>query len=192
MSSRAWVAEAALYGLAALILAAIVHFTVVLTIPLVAARDAYARLSELAPLHTTALLPRASASERGFPYFDPAVASAFCRFDLANGPVRVRAPLGRAGYESLSFHSRRGAAFYAFTDRAATHGLMEAVIVTPQQLRALAAQDDEDNPSEDLRIVSSTAEGFVLARVFSELPGLYPEAEAQARALTCAPEPPAK
>ena len=106
--------------------------------------------------------------------------------------VRVRAPIGRAGFSSLSFHSRRGAAFYAFTDRAATHGFMEAVIVTPKQLRALVAQEDEDNPSEDLRIASPTEEGFVLSRVFSELPSLYPAAEDQAKALSCVTEPPAK
>ena len=70
--------------------------------------------------------------------------------------------------------------FYALTDRAATHGVMEAVIVTPAQLRALVAADDEDNPSEDLRIVSPTEQGFVLARVFSEAPSLYPSAQGQA------------
>jgi hypothetical protein len=69
---------------------------------------------------------------------------------------------------------------------------MEAVIVTPKQLRTLIAQEDEDNPSEDLRIGSPTEEGFVLNRVFSELPGLYPAAEDQAKALSCAPEPPSK
>ena len=53
---------------------------------------------------------------------DPAVASAVLSFRPANGPVRVRAPLGRAGFASLSFHTRRGAVFYALTDRAATKG----------------------------------------------------------------------
>jgi uncharacterized membrane protein len=78
---------------------------------------------------------------------------------------------------------------YALTDRAATHGLMEAVVVTPSQLRELIAHDDEDDPSQDLRIVSTTNEGFVLARVFSELPSLYDAAEKQAESMSCAPEP---
>ena len=56
----------------------------------------------------------------------------------------------------------------------------------------IIAQDDEDDPSKDLRIVSSTPQGFVLARIFSELPSLYGEAETQAKALTCASEPAAK
>ncbi len=161
----------------------------ILVIPVVATRDAFARLEELGPVDATIALARPSPTERRFPYADPALASAFCRFDLAAGPVRVKAPVGRAGFASLSFHTRRGAVFYALTDKAATHGVMEAIIVTPGQLRALVAHDDEDNPSQDLRIVSTTTEGFVLMRAFSELPSLYAAAEDQAKSLSCAPEP---
>jgi len=189
---RAGLAETALYGVAALILGALVHFALVLSIPMVAQHDAYNRLARIGPPGATVLVPRAGPSERLTPWADPAVASAVCFFDLANGPIRVRAPLGRAGFASLSFHSRRGAVFSVLTDNAATHGTMEAVIATPPQLRALIAQDDEDNPSEDLRIASPTRQGFVLARVFSELPSLYDEAEVQAKTLSCEPEPPAK
>jgi uncharacterized membrane protein len=185
-------AASVLYIIAALIIGALVHFAIVLTIPLLATRDAYARLADMGPALATLPLPLADEAGKAIPYSDAAVASAFCRFDLTKGPVRVKAPIGRAGFSSLSFHSRRGEAFYAFTDRAATHGFMEAVIVTPKQLRALIAQEDEDNPSEDLRVASPTVEGFVLNRVFSELPGLYSAAEEQAKALSCAPGPPAK
>jgi len=189
---RAGLAEAAFYSAAALILGALVHFALVLSIPMFAQHDAYHRLAQLGSLDATLALPQAGPQQRLAPYADPAVASALCSFDLTKGPVRVRAPLGRAGFASLSFHSRRGAVFYALTDRAATHGMMEALIATPKQLRALIAQEDEDNPSEDLRIASLAQQGFVLARIFSELPSLYPEAEAQAKLLTCAPEPPPK
>jgi uncharacterized membrane protein len=189
---RAWIAEAAFYLVAVLVLAALVHFAAILLLPLVAEQDAYSRLAAMGPAGATLGLPQTGPNYRGFGYEDPAVASAFCRFDLTNGPIRVRAPTGRAGFASLSFHSRRGAVFYALTDRAAVHDRMEAVIVTASQLRALVAKDDEDNPSEDLRIVSPTLEGFVLTRVLSELPSLYGQAATQAAALGCAPEPPPK
>lgn len=192
MSLRAGLADTAFYLVVALILAALTHFAIVLAIPLVAAHDAYARLSAIGPIGATYLAPRAAPSERLAPWADPAVASAFCLFDLTKGPLRVREPVGRAGFASLSFHSRHGAVFYALTDRAATKGWMDAVLVTPAQLRVLIAQDDEDDPSQDLRIVSSTPQGFIMVRVFSELPSLYDEAEAQAKALSCAPEPPMK
>jgi len=192
VNPRAALTEAAFYFAAALIVGGLAHFAIVLSIPLVATHDAYERLAAIGSADSTLPVPRAGPRERLLAYADPAVASALCFFDLKNGPIRVRAPLGRAGFASLSFHSRRGAVFYALTDRAATHGMMEALIATPKQLRVLIAQDDEDNPSEDLRIASPTLQGFVLARIFSELPSLYAEAEAEAKSLSCAPEPPAK
>jgi hypothetical protein len=66
---------------------------------------------------------------------------------------------------------------------------MEALIVTAEQLRALIARDDEDNPSEDLRIVSPTTQGFVLSRALSASPDRLGEAAAQSQAMSCAPEP---
>jgi uncharacterized membrane protein len=192
VNPRAALTEAAFYLAAALIVGGLAHFAIVLSIPLVATHDAYDRLAAIGPVDSTLAVPRAGPRERLLAYADPAVASALCFFDLRNGPIRVRAPLGRAAFASLSFHSRRGAVFYALTDRAATHGMMEALIATPKQLHALIAQDDEDNPSQDLRIASPTVQGFVLARIFSELPSLYPEAEAEAKTLSCAPESPAK
>ncbi|MGD0642435.1 MAG: hypothetical protein ABSC22_16950 [Roseiarcus sp.] len=189
MNAREFLGGAATFLAAVVIVAALVHFIVILIIPVVATRDAFARLADLGPVNATVALARASPTERLFPYADPALASAFCRFDLSAGPERVKAPVGRAGFASLSFHTRRGAVFYALTDKAATHGLMEAIIVTPAQLRVLAAHDDEDNPSQDLRIVSATTEGFVVMRAFSELPSLYAAAEDQVKSLSCAPEP---
>lgn len=180
------------YGIAVAVLSALVHFVVVLAIPLVATRDAYSSLSDLATPGQTVALPRATPGVRRFPFLDPAVATAFCRYDLSNGPVRVRAPLGRAGLTSISLHTRRGAVFYALTDRAATRGVLEAVIVTTAQLRALVAADDEDNPSQDLRIVSPTVDGYAFRRVFSELPSLYDAAEEEAKTLACIAETPPK
>ena len=102
-------------------------------------------------------------------------------------PDRLRA-VERA-FASISFHTRRGLAFYALTDRAATHGGVDAVLGTPQDVRALAAHDDEEAPSRDLRVAAPAREGYVMTRVFSELPSLYPEAAADAKRLTCKPEP---
>ncbi|HEY1944431.1 MAG TPA: DUF1254 domain-containing protein [Roseiarcus sp.] len=182
-------ASAVAYLAVVLIVAALVHLIVILVIPLVATRDAYARLAGLGPVGATIALQRPSPSETRLPFGDPALASAFCRYDLSNGPIRVKAPVGRAGFASLSFHTKRGAVLYALTDRAATHGLMEAVVATPAQMRDFVAHDDEDNPSQDLRIVSPTNQGFVLMRAFSELPSLYDAAQEQTEGLSCAPEP---
>lgn len=170
---------------AAAVLALLVHLVVVLLTPAVASNGAFARLAPLAAVNATTLLPR--AGERFLPYADPAVAMAFCRFDLAAGPIRIEAPTGRA-FASLSFHGRNELAFYALTDKAASRGRIAAVLATPEDKRALEAQDDEENPSRDLRIEAPESEGYVLMRVFSERPSLLPAAEDEARALTCKPE----
>jgi uncharacterized membrane protein len=185
----AWLARAAYYLALVGVIAALTHFSVLLMIPAVAERDAFARVAALAPPFKTVALPAASPKSRDFPYADPAVAAAVCVYDLSAGPVRAHAALGRASFASLSFHSRRGVVFYALTDRAANRGRMEALIVTPEQLRTLVARDDEDNPTEDLRIVSPTTQGFVMARVLTGGAGEAADAAAQAAAMSCGLEP---
>ena len=179
------------YLAATVILAALVHFVVVLATPFVASDDAFQRLAALGGPNVTVLLPRSDPSQETFPYGDPAVAMSFCRYDLASGPLRVTAPAGRS-FASISFHARRGLIFYSLTDKAAAHGLINAVIGTAEQVQALAANDSEEDPSRDLRVIAPAREGYVLMRAFSDLPSLYPQAEAEAKRLACAPEPMAK
>lgn len=62
---------AILFVAATAVVAALVHFCVVLVIPVVAAHDAYARLGELAPQGGTTPLPRAAPGERRFPWTTP-------------------------------------------------------------------------------------------------------------------------
>ena len=88
--------KAASFLAATAILAVLVHFVVVLLAPYVASRDAFARLAPLGALNDTVLMPRGSPAAKMLPYADPAVAMAFCRYDLASGPVRVQAPAGRS------------------------------------------------------------------------------------------------
>ena len=160
----------------------------VLILPAVATKDAFARLARSERWTRPSRCRGQVRPKERLPYADPAVAWAFCRYDLASGPIRVTAPVGRA-FASISFHTRRGLVFYALTDKAATHGVIDAVLATPADIQALAAHDDEDDPSRDLRIAAPVPEGYVVMRVFSELPSLYPEAEAQAKHLDCKPEP---
>jgi len=176
------------YLAAAVILAALVHFVVVLAAPLMASDDAFERLSARGDVNATTLLARADPARKVFPFADPAVAMAFCRFELASGPIRVTAPVGRS-FASISFHTRRGLVFYSLTDKASTHGVIDAVIGSPDQVQALAEGDNEEDPSRDLRVAAPAREGYVLMRAFSDLPSLYPQAEAEAKRLVCKPEP---
>jgi uncharacterized membrane protein len=178
----------AVLALSSVILASLVHFIVILTTPFVATGDAYARLVPLGQVGQTVTLPRADPNERMLANADPAVAMSVCRYDLRTGPLRVQAPAGRA-FSSIAFHTLRGLVFYALTDKAAARGVIDVVIAMPADVRALDAHDDEEAPSRDLRVAAPAPEGYVVMRVFSETPSLYPEAEANASRLTCKEEP---
>jgi len=180
----------ALYALASILtLAAFVHLAVVWLIPFYADHDAFSVVSRLVGLEGTVAVSSLAEGRDPLPFLDPATPGAVCRYDLTRGPVRVTLPLGRPGFLSLSFHAATGVAFFALTDRAASGGKIEAVLVTPDQLKVLQAHDDEENPSQDLRIPAPAATGFAFARALAETPGLTPEAQSAANALVCRVEP---
>jgi len=187
---RRMVFDVATVALGAGLTAGLVHIVAILLIPIYANNDAFARLSQLGPINATIPLPDAGAPQaRLFPYLDPTVAAAFCRYDLRDGPVRVKAPIARYEFSSISFHTRRGQIFYALTDRAATQNALEALVVTDKQLRAIAARDSEDEAPRELRVVSATNEGFVMMRSLSQQPNQLAEAEERVKGLNCAAEP---
>lgn len=177
---------ATLYALAvALTLAAFVHLTAVWLIPRYATRDAFSTLQRLGAADATRLVTAGADGKQAFPLLDPATPLAFCLFDLTRGPARVTLPMGRPGFMALSFHAASGVAFFALTDRAANGGKIEALLVTADQLRTLQAHDDEENPSQDLRILAPAPTGYVLARALAESPALTGDAESAAKRLTC-------
>jgi uncharacterized membrane protein len=169
-------------------LGAMVHLAAVLAAPLLATRNADARLAALAQRHVVTVLPLVTPDD-ALPYRDPATPLAVCRFDLSDGPVRVRAATQGDVFLSLAFHRPGGGVFYALTDRGATRGQIEALIVTPAQLEALQAVDPEDEPVRELRLTAPQTTGFVTLRALAPEPGALPEAVAFLAAARCGPEP---
>ncbi len=153
-----------LYLLATLIIAGLVHIVTILALPRVAVRDSYARIASIAPINRFTALPQAIPGAELLPLQDPALALGACRFDVNEGPVRVRADVtGLDGLLTLSFHDRRGGSFYATTDRGALRGGIDIVLLTRDQLAAVEALDLEDEIPQELRLLTPTREGFVLA-----------------------------
>jgi uncharacterized membrane protein len=109
-------------------------------------------------------------------------------FDLSHGSLHVRATIDPERLLTLSFRCRQGRVFYGVTDRAAVHGKIDIRIVTPAQLQALDAQDDEDNPPQELRLVAPQTKGFVLIDALVARPSERAAAEARAMSVVCAPE----
>lgn len=181
MSLRARFVLATLCGL---VLAGLVHLVTVLTIPALSERDALSRLAVTLSSERAELLSASPERGRWLPSPDPAMAVAACAYDLDEGPVRVAARTGGL-FESISFHAKGGAVFFAVTDRAATRGALDLLVMTRAQLDEAVAEEEESDISRDVRIVSPTRRGMVVVRALAALPSLRAEAEATAQAVTC-------
>ena len=118
------------------------------------------------------------------PLPDPALAIAACAFNLEDGPARITAHPGQS-FLSLSLHSKTSGVFFAVTDRAAIRGELELVVMTQRQLDEARAEEDENEPSRDVRIVAPSEQGFAIIRVAASIPSLRPAAIAVAKEVSC-------
>jgi len=174
------------YLAATLMVAGMVHIASVLAMPRLAPRDAFARISALAPLYRMTLLAPVAPQTSIFPFEDPATALAVCRYDLRQGPLRLEAALGPGRMILFSFHSRFGEVYYSMTDRVASHGALAVLVLTPDQLQNYEAADTGDERPKQLRIVSPSVRGFVLLRALARQPADMGRARASLAAVSCA------
>ena len=176
---------AAVFGAAAIAMTAgAVHIVSIVTLPLIAPEDAFARIEAFAPVASVRVLPRASMPGDPLPGRDPSLATAICRYDLERGPLRVSTAVGSARFSALAIHSRTGLAFYGLNDRAGNDGKLELVLMTSAQLDRAIAADVEDAPVRDVRVVAPEIEGFVTLDVLSRIGG-YAESEQDLASMSC-------
>ena len=171
--------------LATFIIAGIIHIVSILAMPKLAPEDAFARIARTSPLHQLTILAGKPAAMKALPFEDPATAIAVCRFDLRQGPVRLRGKLPGDGLTLMSFRNRFGTSFYAMNDRGTSRGSLDVVIVTADQLEAIRANDPEDDIPSELRLVSPTLQGLALLRALAPEKGFYPEAVSRLKTISC-------
>lgn len=174
----------ALATLAGLVLAGIVHIVTVLLIPLLSERDAAMAYAALGTGGQAELVTAQTADLPAPRDADPALVTAVCSYDLSAGPMRVVARVGSLPL-GLSLHRRGGGVGYAITDRAAIRGVLEFVVMTSEQLDERLARDEEGETTRELRVVSDTEQGLIVARVLAKLPSDRPDAEAMAKGVAC-------
>ena len=113
--------------------AGIVHIAILLLLPLFSERDAWSRLATAADLYVMTAADGSDGSRPTVEAPDPFFRASACRFDLQDGPVRLKAD-GSVPFWSASIYDRGGQNVYNFNDRTATDGALDFVIVTPAQM----------------------------------------------------------
>lgn len=170
--------------LAGLVLAAIVHIVTILLIPVLSLSDAAHAYRALGAGGRAELI---TSADRSLPLpreDDAATVTAICSYDLTGGPMRVVARTGTLPL-GLTLHRRGGGVIYAITDRAAIRGVVEFVVMTEEQRDERIARDEEGEASRELRVVSDTDQGLVVARVLVRHPSDRADGEALASGVAC-------
>ena len=140
------------------LLGGIVHLATIIILPRTATQDAYSRLAPKAPFDTMTAIAAPTPESAPMPFMDPAFASAVCRYDLSQGPLKLTVPVGLA-YTSVSFYTHFDIAYYAINDRAAGRRVIELNLMTAEQ-HNLIPEDEEITAADRLIIESPTVTGI--------------------------------
>ncbi len=165
------------------LLGGVVHLVSVLVLPRVATLDAYSRLAPITKLNAVTALPPAVPNGAPMPLMDPAFASAACRYDLSNGPLKLTVPVSQS-YTSVSFYTRNDVAYYAINDRSAGRRVIELDLMTAAQHADLPEEEDV-TAADRLIIDSPTTTGLILLKALAAEPGLMLQAQASLAAANC-------
>lgn len=172
-----------LLALGGALLGGVVHLATIIILPRTATQDAYSRLAPIAPVDSVVPLPSPTPEQAPMPFMDPAFASAVCRYDLTQGPLKLSVPVSLA-YTSVSFYTRYDVAYYAINDRAAGRRVIELELMTVDQHNQMP--EDEDITAADRLIVESpTVTGLIAIRALAPEAGLMPLAQRAVAAAKC-------
>ena len=144
--------------------AGIVHIVVLFSVPEFSERDAWSRLAMASDLYR---MTRLDAEAGGAPVVksvDPMFYAAACRFDLADGLVRIRAP-GDVPFWSASVYDRNGHNIYSFNDHSANDQKLDTVVLTPAQMIDVRRDLPEDLQGA-IFVEAPIEEGIFVVRAF--------------------------
>ncbi len=175
-----------LYIVLGVVLAGLIHIVAVLALPTLAPRNAYARLSLLGPANTMIELPAAAPGNQAMPMMAPDVRYAFCRFDLTDGPVRLRATIADNLW-LIGLYTQEGDNFYAVAGADLKKPDIELVIASADQTVEEAGVDAPESSDEVLVVNSPVNEGIALIRAPLKGPSRAPRAEQALKATSCGP-----
>lgn len=163
---------------AGIILGGIVHLVTLLAVPVVATKDAYARVAVLGPESRFLAVPREGAN--ALPFLDPAFIHLVCRYDASLAPVALHVPVA-GEYVSIAFHARDGVAYFSLNDRSALSGAIDA------EIRSGAEEQDTPLGTNVILVTTPSPTGFVVLRAAVPHPSLEQVVRAQFEEARCEP-----
>lgn len=144
--------------------AAIVHVTILFLLPHYSIHDAWTRLSAVTPLYATVRLDRETLGDAVPVPANPFIQAAVCRFDMADGILRVRGS-GRVPFWSMSIYDEKGLNVFSISDRITGGQAPDLVVVTPERMLRMR-QEVPPAFQESIFVEADTEEGILLFRVF--------------------------
>jgi len=165
------------------LLGGIVHLATIIILPRTATQDAFSRLKPVAPVNAVTPLPQPTPEKAIMPLMDPAFASAICRYDLSQGPMKLTVPISPA-YTSVSFYTDHDIAYYAINDRSAGRRAIELDLMTAAQHNEMP-EDEEITAADRLIVESPTLTGLIAIRALAPDAGLMPMAKGAVGAARC-------
>jgi uncharacterized membrane protein len=144
---------------AGLVLGAIIHIAVILSLPLLITESLWTRISTLDALNRPVVLAAPAAGEPNPLRLDPEITYAVCRIDLREGPGVVQGLLPQA-FWSVSVYGRSGVVLYSTTNRDGIGQVLDLGIFNAAQTRLLAEQ--QLDIAEGLLIVESREDDVIV------------------------------
>ncbi|HEV7276125.1 MAG TPA: hypothetical protein VGN80_07555 [Devosiaceae bacterium] len=143
-----------------LVLGAIIHIAVILSLPLLITESLWTRVSTIDALNRPVVLAAPLAGEPNPLRLDPELAYAVCRIDLRQGPGVVQGLLPQA-FWSIAVYGRSGTVIYSTTNRDGIGQVLDLGIFNAAQTRLLAEQ--QLDIAEGLLIVESREDDVIVA-----------------------------
>lgn len=122
-----------------LLLGALIHLVVILTLPGAATRDVWHRLEDVAPIETMTVLDPITPGQANPFGLDPELIYGVCRLELGDGPGIVNGELPLA-FWSVAVFDRAGHVIYSTTNRSGSGAILDMGLFNPAQTRLLAEQ----------------------------------------------------
>jgi len=175
-----------LYIALGLVLAGLIHIVAVLALPMLAPKNGYTRLAALGPANTMIQLPAAAPGQHVLPMMAPDVRYAFCRYDLAGGPVRLTATVADE-LLLIALYTPEGENFYSVVGADVKREQVQLIIITGDQTVEEAGVDAPETSDNVIVVNAPMSEGIALLRLPLAGPSRASFAERALQATSCGP-----